>query len=64
MVDCASTVNGCQGGDICLLLEWLVSTKTVVEFEDEYPLRLTDGLCRIKANTTQGYKIKSYTCME
>ncbi|XP_075982157.1 cathepsin O-like [Anticarsia gemmatalis] len=62
VIDCAGLGNsGCAGGDICLLLDWLLITNTPVEKETEYPLRLTDGLCKAKKNTT-GVMVQSFTC--
>lgn len=62
VIDCAGFGNsGCAGGDICLLLDWLMLTHTPVQREKDYPLRLTDGACRAKKNAT-GVNIKSYTC--
>lgn len=62
VIDCAGLGNlGCAGGDICLLLDWLVMTDAVVEKEAEYPLRLTDGACKANKNTT-GVKVKTFTC--
>lgn len=62
MIDCAKSGNyGCEGGDICLLLNWLVKSDTRVQFDSSYPIQLIDGPCKIK-NTTDGIKVKDYTC--
>ncbi|CAG9782506.1 unnamed protein product [Diatraea saccharalis] len=62
VIDCARLGNqGCAGGDICLLLDWLMITKTPVEVEKNYPLQLTDGVCKVKKNAT-GIKLTSFTC--
>ncbi|XP_013192682.1 cathepsin O [Amyelois transitella] len=62
VIDCAGLGNsGCAGGDICLLLDWLLINDTPVEFDKEYPLRLTDGACRAKKNAT-GVRVASFTC--
>nr|XP_049697307.1 cathepsin O [Helicoverpa armigera] len=61
-IDCAGLGNsGCAGGDICLLLDWLTMTDTAIPTEAEYPLRLTDGVCKAKKNST-GVKVKTFTC--
>ncbi|KAJ8720870.1 hypothetical protein PYW08_006335 [Mythimna loreyi] len=61
-IDCAGLGNsGCAGGDICLLLDWLTMTDSVIEKETEYPLRNSDGACRAKKNST-GVKVQSFTC--
>lgn len=37
MVDCARNGNnGCDGGDSCLLLEWLVENKIKIRTEGDY----------------------------
>ncbi|XP_063366108.1 cathepsin O-like [Cydia amplana] len=61
-VDCATLGNaGCQGGDICLLLDWLMISKTAVQTAAEYPLRLMDGICRLSKNAT-GVRVRTFTC--
>ncbi|CAB3252581.1 unnamed protein product [Arctia plantaginis] len=62
VIDCAKLGNkGCAGGDICLLLDWLLTSSTGVGIDKEYPLSLTNGVC--KANkTTAGVKVASFTC--
>ncbi|CAH0397070.1 unnamed protein product [Chilo suppressalis] len=62
VIDCARLGNqGCSGGDICLLLDWLMITNTPVEVEKDYPLQLTNGVCKAKKNTT-GVRVTSFTC--
>ncbi|XP_039748227.1 cathepsin O-like [Pararge aegeria] len=61
-IDCAGLGNGgCAGGDICLLLDWLLMTDTVVQADNEYPLRLTSGVCQKKTNAT-GVRVQKFTC--
>ncbi|XP_045778492.1 cathepsin O-like isoform X1 [Maniola jurtina] len=61
-IDCAGLGNvGCSGGDICLLLDWLLLTDTAVQVDTEYPLRLTNGVCQKKTNAT-GVRVKKFTC--
>lgn len=44
MIDCAENGNsGCEGGDSCLLLEWLAQNKIQIRTEQEYP-RSKDGM--------------------
>ncbi|XP_052749750.1 cathepsin O-like [Galleria mellonella] len=63
-IDCAGMGNsGCAGGDICLLLDWLMLSNTPVELDKEYPLRLASGTCSVKKNGT-GVRIASFTCDE
>ncbi|CAH2055669.1 unnamed protein product, partial [Iphiclides podalirius] len=61
-IDCAGLGNsGCEGGDICLLLDWLMMTNTPVQSDKDYPLKLKDGTC--KANTSSvGVRVNSFTC--
>nr|ARV79892.1 cathepsin O [Antheraea pernyi] len=62
VIDCAGLGNsGCAGGDICLLLDWLTLTDVAVEKEKEYPLRLTNGVCKAAKNAT-GVQVKTFTC--
>ncbi|XP_049878298.1 cathepsin O-like [Pectinophora gossypiella] len=62
VIDCAGLGNnGCAGGDICVLLDWLAITDTAVETDSQYPLRLLDGACRLPANAT-GVRLSSFTC--
>lgn len=38
MIDCAENGNnGCDGGDSCLLLEWIVKNQIEIRTEHEYP---------------------------
>ncbi|KAL0879596.1 hypothetical protein ABMA27_003322 [Loxostege sticticalis] len=61
-IDCAVLGNaGCAGGDICLLLDWLLLTKMPVERDVDYPLRLMNGVCKAKKNAT-GVRVSSFTC--
>ena len=49
MIECAKNSNfGCEGGDTCSLLEWLVSTKTKIVPEIQYPLTKKTDTCKIK----------------
>lgn len=62
VIDCAGLGNsGCAGGDICLLLDWLQLTNTVVQKEKDYPLLLSNGVCKTNKNVT-GVRIQSFTC--
>ncbi|KPI98242.1 Cathepsin O [Papilio xuthus] len=61
-IDCAGLGNsGCEGGDICLLLDWLMMTDTPVLADKEYPLKLRDGVCKANATGT-GVRVESFTC--
>ncbi|KAJ8668710.1 hypothetical protein QAD02_010373 [Eretmocerus hayati] len=66
MIDCAKNSNfGCEGGDICSLLEWLVATKTKILPEVSYPLTRTTDTCRIPKKSDKsepGVRISDFTC--
>lgn len=62
LIDCAGYGNeGCNGGDMCTLLKWMSEKGVKVVREKEYPLKLVNDQCRIKANQT-GFKVVAYTC--
>lgn len=47
MIDCARNGNnGCRGGDICTLFEWLVDNDVAIRPADDYPLHLRDEQCK------------------
>jgi hypothetical protein len=39
---------GCEGGDTCSLLHWLVDKKINVELDNEYPLAWRTQMCKLK----------------
>ena len=48
MIDCANNGNtGCSGGDTCSLLEWLAKKNITIAYENEYPLTLQTGTCKM-----------------
>lgn len=71
MIDCAENGNnGCDGGDSCLLLEWLVNEKINIHTEIEYP-RSIDGMnqtCHVfleEPNSKfklEEYRVTQFTC--
>lgn len=49
VIDCARNGNlGCDGGDTCSLLDWLTENKIKIEVEENYPLKLENGVCKLK----------------
>lgn len=47
MIDCAGNGNfGCEGGDICSLLMWLVGGKVKIFPEVSYPLTRSTDQCK------------------
>ncbi|XP_011868079.1 PREDICTED: cathepsin O-like [Vollenhovia emeryi] len=64
MIDCMPGSYGCQGGDICSLLSWLLVSKTEIISETDYPLKWRTDTCRLpKISTkTSGVKVTDFTC--
>ncbi|XP_034170904.2 cathepsin O [Osmia lignaria lignaria] len=64
MIDCAKNSNfGCEGGDICSLLSWLLVSKVQIFQEPTYPLTRKTDSCKLeKAQGKSGVKIKDFTC--
>ncbi|XP_058808219.1 cathepsin O-like [Phymastichus coffea] len=66
MIDCAKNSNfGCEGGDICSLLEWLVLSKTKLLPEVEYPLTRKTDVCKltkISPKSQEGIRVSDFTC--
>lgn len=47
MIDCAENGNfGCDGGDICSLLSWLIKKKVEIFPEVSYPLTRRTEQCK------------------
>lgn len=69
MIDCAENGNsGCDGGDSCLLLEWLAQNKIKIRTEKEYPAS-KDGMnqtCHVLLDNVtkdeETYQITDFTC--
>ncbi|XP_011158926.2 cathepsin O [Solenopsis invicta] len=64
MIDCMPGGYGCQGGDVCSLLSWLLKSKTRIVSETNYPLTLRTDACtlpKISAKTS-GVRIMDFTC--
>lgn len=48
MIDCAGNKNfGCEGGDICNLLSWLVDNQVSILAESIYPVTGTSDICQL-----------------
>ncbi|XP_006622333.2 cathepsin O-like [Apis dorsata] len=65
MIDCAKNSNfGCEGGDICSLLSWLLVSKVQILQESIYPLIGMTSTCKLGKMTdkTFGIKIQDFTC--
>lgn len=69
MVDCARNGNdGCNGGDNCLLLEWLTYGRVNIRSDEEYPVSNSGEVepCQVSANDTgtglEVFKATNFTC--
>ncbi|XP_018900974.1 cathepsin O isoform X2 [Bemisia tabaci] len=63
VVDCAGNGNaGCNGGDTCSLLKWLVMNHVPVKLEKDYPLVLKDEVCRLNGFEGGIEVADNYTC--
>ncbi|XP_053975133.1 cathepsin O-like [Hylaeus volcanicus] len=65
MIDCARNGNfGCEGGDICSLLSWLLVSKVEIFQESSYPLTRQTSMCKLNKTLEKapGIRIKDFTC--
>ncbi|XP_074650452.1 cathepsin O-like [Tubulanus polymorphus] len=63
MIDCAGNGNyGCSGGDICMALSWLQTTKMKLVTENKYPLTNKSNYCKMFPTGYTGIPINSSTC--
>lgn len=60
MIDCAENNDGCDGGDLYLLLDWLKTENVSIVTETEYPTKLVDGDC--KRTGSPGIQVKDFQC--
>lgn len=63
MIDCSVVNNGCNGGDVCLLLEWIMFNNVSILPEEDYPLQLATEQCKT-VNGSGGIHIKEYKCQK
>lgn len=63
IIDCAANDNkGCEGGDMCSLLQWLQDDKILVQTENSYPLHLRDETCKMKPGNDSGVQVTKFSC--
>nr|BAN20733.1 cysteine-type endopeptidase [Riptortus pedestris] len=63
IIDCARYGNmGCDGGDTCNLLQWLVDNDVGIQEEKEYPLLLKTGTCKLKQPTKGVHVASNFSC--
>lgn len=60
MIDCAENNDGCSGGDLYFLFQWLKSKNVTIVDEEEYPTKLVEGKCKNTSST--GVRIKDFQC--
>lgn len=66
VIDCASSSSspnrGCDGGDTCAALSWLLNSQVQLVREAEYPMRDDAGQCRM--SSSRGVQVANFTCEE
>lgn len=61
MIDCGGYDNdGCNGGDMCWLMQWIKDNDVPVLREVDYPLRLKNEECKMK--NVSGVRIGDFQC--
>ncbi|KAK7862103.1 hypothetical protein R5R35_012229 [Gryllus longicercus] len=62
-IDCAGYGNlGCEGGDMCSLLDWMVTNNVGLQLESQYPLHLKTETCHLNKNVTGVHVASNFTC--
>ena len=68
VIDCASSPSspnrGCDGGDTCAALSWMLASKARLVSETAYPLRDDAGECKVLPATEAATQLANYTCEE
>ncbi|CRK97637.1 CLUMA_CG011022, isoform A [Clunio marinus] len=62
MLDCNDSEMGCNGGDSCRLLSWLLTTQTIVQSNDDYKSSKSLEKCESVKETSTKIKVKDYLC--
>ncbi|CAH0561404.1 unnamed protein product [Brassicogethes aeneus] len=63
MIDCSTLNKGCDGGDLCRLLQWIKANNIRIEGDDLYPLRLQNMQCI--TNASLGIvDVEDYSCAQ
>lgn len=60
MIDCAKNNDGCDGGDVYAVLDWIKEENVTLVKEQEYPLTLDSQQCRNVSSA--GVWIKDFDC--
>ncbi|XP_071452857.1 cathepsin O-like [Hetaerina americana] len=62
VIDCAGKGNkGCEGGDTCSALDWMMTNNIPLVTEKEYPLTWVTGICPTKMAAV-GVHVADYSC--
>lgn len=61
VIDCAP-FDGCDGGNVCALLDWMKRRGFKIHNESDYPLTLSNGECRDVS--VEGVNINDFVCKE
>lgn len=62
LIDCSINNNGCNGGDMCSLLNWMLKNDVKVQSEEKYPLHLRTENCKINSTIDEGVQVEDYVC--
>ncbi|XP_008547449.1 cathepsin O [Microplitis demolitor] len=63
MIDCAGNNNfGCEGGDICSLLSWLVDNQISILSESLYPVTGKTDTCTLERSPKSSVRVTDFTC--
>ncbi|KAJ8931925.1 hypothetical protein NQ314_015123 [Rhamnusium bicolor] len=60
LIDCSKYNYGCDGGNVCTLLDWMKTDQVKVVRDAEYPL--TDGSGNCRNVSSNGIEIQDYAC--
>jgi len=64
VIDCTQGgARGCRGGDICLTLDWMVTSGVHIVPERIYPLTLKDQKCKME-KPTKGIQVEQAVCSD
>ncbi|XP_072386565.1 cathepsin O-like [Diabrotica undecimpunctata] len=62
MIDCSEFNYGCDGGDICSLLNWLTSFNIKILPEKIYPLTWETENCKLLDDDEDGVQVEDFGC--
>ncbi|OWF45726.1 cathepsin O-like [Mizuhopecten yessoensis] len=62
VIDCSMYNSGCQGGDTCTAMQWLVDSHVPLVSDAVYPLTDTSENCNLLPTSFTGVKVSNFTC--